>query len=215
MKKLFPILIISILFFAFAPEVKATSASLYLSPSAGDYTVGNTFSIEVKVNSGGVAINAADATLIFETNDLEVVKISKTDSVFSFWVEEPTYSNTVGTIDFAGGKPSPGYTGSVGTIVNITFKVKTAGMANITFAAGSILADDGRGTNILTHMGTGVYKLTAKDAESDDRFGVSVAISGNVAIVGAYGKGFSQLLEVVLLIIFTFVTAFVLTLLVT
>ncbi len=163
MKKLFLILIISILFFAFAPEIKATGASLYLAPSSGNYTVGNTFLVQVKINSGGVAMNAAEATLIFETNDLEVVKISKTDSVFSLWVEEPTYSNAVGTIDFAGGKPSPGYTGSAGTIISITFKAKTAGVANITFATGSVLADDGKGTNILTSMGSGVYNLTAKE----------------------------------------------------
>ena len=36
-----------------------------------------------------------------------------------------------------------------------------------------------------------------------------------VLIVGAFGTGFSQLLKVVLLIIFTLATAFVLTLLVT
>ena len=141
----------------------AQNASLYLSPSAGSYTVGNTFLVQLKVNSGGVAINAADGTLIFDPDKLEVKSISKTDSIFTLWVQEPIFSNSVGTINFAGGKPSPGFTGAAGTIINITFKAKTAGTTNLTFAAGSVLADDGKGTNILANMGSGTYRLTTRE----------------------------------------------------
>jgi hypothetical protein len=152
-----------ILFLWFIPQLaEAQSASLYLSPSTGTYTTGNTFLIQLKVNSGGVAINAADGTLVFDPDKLEVVKLSKTDSVFSLWVQDPVFSNSLGTINFSGGKPSPGFTGAAGTILNITFKAKTAGTANLTFAAGSVLADDGKGTNILTHMGSGSYTLTGR-----------------------------------------------------
>ena len=146
--------------------VMAQNASLYLSPSTGTYTVGNTFLVQVKVNSGGVAINAAEGTLIFDPDKLEVVKISKTNSIFSLWVKEPTFSNSLGTIEFAGGKPSPGFTGAAGTILNITFKAKTSGTANLTFAAGSVLADDGKGTNILANTGSGAYRLTTKKITS-------------------------------------------------
>ena len=34
-------------------EAKAASASLYLAPASGTYVIGSTFSISVKVNSGG------------------------------------------------------------------------------------------------------------------------------------------------------------------
>ena len=146
-----------------ALPVRAQRASLYLSPSTGTYTVGNTFLIQVKVNSGGVAINAADGVLVFDTDKLEVVKISKDNSIFSLWVQEPIFSNSLGTINFAGGKPSPGFTGAAGTIINITFKAKTSGTANLTFASGSVLADDGKGTNILASMGSGVYTLTTRE----------------------------------------------------
>jgi len=142
---------------------RAQNASLYLSPSTGTYTVGNTFLVQVKANSGGAAINAAEGTLIFDPDKLEVKSISKTDSIFTLWVQEPIFSNSVGTINFAGGKPSPGFTGAAGTIINITFKAKTSGTANLTFAAGSVLADDGKGTNILANMGSGTYRLTARE----------------------------------------------------
>jgi hypothetical protein len=135
---------------------------LYLSPSSGTYTTGNTFLIEIKVNSGGLPINAADGTLIFDSNILEVVNISKSGSIFSLWVQEPSFSNSMNKIDFAGGKPSPGYIGTAGTIINITFRAKTAGTANVTFASGSILADDGKGTNVLINMGGGAYTISGR-----------------------------------------------------
>jgi len=37
--------------------------------------------------------------------------------------------------------------------------------------------------------GQQLRKLTASDAESDDRFGSAVALSGNIAVIGAYGDG--------------------------
>jgi hypothetical protein len=151
------------IFFALTNKSYAQKASLYLAPSTGTYTVGNTFLVQVKVNSGGVAINAADGTLVFDPDKLEVVKISKEDSIFNLWVQEPTFSNSLGTINFAGGKPSPGFIGAAGTIINITFRAKTSGTANLTFASGSVLADDGKGTNILANTGSGLYKLVARE----------------------------------------------------
>jgi len=139
------------------------AASLYLAPSAGTYTTGNTFSVEVKVNSGGVAINAADGTLVFDPNDLEVRSVSKENSVFNLWVQEPTFSNSLGTISFGGGKPTPGFTGAAGTILTVVFRGKSTGTANVSFASGSVLADDGKGTNVLYNTGAGSYKLVTRE----------------------------------------------------
>jgi len=162
-------LLFCVLIFAFCilvPKVNAQRASLYFSPSSGTYTVGNTFLVQVKVNSGGVAINAADGTIIFDPDKLEVVRISKEDSIFTLWVQEPIFSNSLGTINFAGGKPSPGFIGAAGTIINIYFRAKTSGTTNLTFASGSVLADDGKGTNILGSLGSGVYNLLPKGIET-------------------------------------------------
>ncbi len=156
--------VLLILISGFSSDAEGASASLYLSPSAGTYTVGNTFSIQIKVNSGGVAINTSEGTLIFNPDKLEVKSISKTESIFSLWVQEPTFSNSLGTINFAGGKPTPGFTGAAGTIITITFQAKTATIepATVTFTSSSVLADDGKGTNILANMGSGSYKLIAR-----------------------------------------------------
>jgi len=145
------------------PDIARAATSLYLVPATGTYTVGNTFLIELRVNSGGEPINAADGTLVFDVDDFSVQSITKEGSIFVLWVQEPTFSNSLGTISFAGGKPSPGYTGSAGIIFHILVKAKTAGTANITFAAGSVLADDGKGTNVLGSMKGANYAFVARE----------------------------------------------------
>jgi len=142
--------------------VEAASGSLYLSPSSGIYTVGDTFSVIIRVNTDAMPINAAQGTLTFPSDKLSVVGVSKSGSIFTLWPNEPTYSNSSGTIIFGGGVPNPGYTGSAGKIIGITFSVKTSGAAVVNWSSGAVLANDGKGTNILASMGGGNYTLSAE-----------------------------------------------------
>lgn len=139
----------------------AAAATLSLSPSTGVYTAGQTFSAQVLVNSSGQGINAADGTITFNPAELAVVSISK-GSVFNLWTAEPAFSNTAGTITFSGGNPT-GYTGSAGGVLTITFRAQNAGTSRVQFISGSVLAADGRGTNVLTSMNGGNYTITAAD----------------------------------------------------
>lgn len=135
------------------------AASLYLSPSTSSRTVGIQFNVTVGVNSGGVAINAAQATVSFPTNILEVTGVSKSGT-FSLWPIEPSYSNARGTVSFAGGAPNPGYNGTAGSLITITFRGKATGTASVTLGSASVLANDGHGTNVLTSRGSGTYTIT-------------------------------------------------------
>jgi len=51
------------------PTAVAEAASLYLSPGSGSYAVGDSFNVTVGVNTDGVAINSAQATISFP-NDI-------------------------------------------------------------------------------------------------------------------------------------------------
>lgn len=135
-----------------------SSTSLYLSPASGAYTVDSVFSIKVKVNSGGTAVNAAEGVLIFNPNELQVVSLSKNGSIFSLWTTGPSFSNSTGNIIFGGGTPS-NFTGTSGTIITVTFRAKASASAKVTFSSGSVLAADGKGTNILVSMNNGVYAI--------------------------------------------------------
>lgn len=147
----------------------ADAATLVFSPSYGTYSVGNTFTVNVMVASSDQAMNAAEGVINFPTDKLTVVSLSKTGSAFSLWVQEPSFSNagTTGSINFEGVVLNPGYTGSGVKILTITFRARSAGVANISFASGfsSVLANDGDGTNILKSLGMGQYTLQTSAVE--------------------------------------------------
>ncbi|PLX21199.1 hypothetical protein C0584_03225 [Candidatus Parcubacteria bacterium] len=141
-------------------QADAASASLYLTPSSGTHVINSTFTVTVKVNTDGAPINAAEGTLVYDTDRLDVVSISKGGSIFNLWTADPV--DTGSSISFGGGIPRPGYTGAGGTLFSVTFKaVKTDG-AQISFSSGAVLANDGKGTNILASMGSGRYTISPK-----------------------------------------------------
>ncbi len=131
----------------------AQAASLSVSPASGSYSVGDSFSVNVLVSSPAQAVNAVSGSLIFPADKLQVTSISKTASVVNFWVQEPAYSNTAGTVDFEGVILNPGFTGGSGRIITISFKAKSSGIASISYSTGSVLANDGSGTNVLENNG--------------------------------------------------------------
>ncbi len=135
------------------------SASLFLSPSSGSYEQGSTFSVTVAVNSAQEAINAAEANLKFNPSLIRVRSISKANSIFAFWPEEPNFSNQDGIIKFVGGSPTS-YKGNFGRIITITFEAVQEGTAQISFTSGKILAADGLGTDITGSLLSASYTIT-------------------------------------------------------
>lgn len=158
---LLKILILGVILFTCATLAEA--ASLSLSPSTGVYQANSTFSVRVLVNTQGQSINAADASLSFNPRELSVVSVTRSGSIFNLWVAEPSFSNSAGTVSFSGGLPS-GYTGSAGNVMTVTFRATGSGPAKVNFASGSVLANDGRGTNVLTSMSGGTYTIQASSA---------------------------------------------------
>ena len=140
-------------------EATAQSASFYLSPRTGNYGVGENFSVNAFVNTQGIAINAAQATIKFPPEKLEVINISKSASIFTLWFQEPIWSNLRGEISFGGGLPSPGYRGEAGRIITIFFKAKSEGEAKVIFEKEIITANDPWGTNVFSFSQEGNYAI--------------------------------------------------------
>ena len=138
-------------FIIFSLPFFSNAATLFVAPESKDVKVGDTFSVLIDVNSQGVAINAATADMTFDNSLLSVQSIGFSNSIFSIWPEEPSYSNTTGNIHFSGGLYSPGWNGSTGAILRVTFKAKAVGQSTLTLKNGSVLANDGIGTNVLTN----------------------------------------------------------------
>jgi hypothetical protein len=137
----------------------ARAATLSFSPQSGTYFAGRSFSVAVVVSSPNEAMNAVQGEISFPTNDLEVLSVSDTNSIINLWVQSPTFSNGDGTIDFGGVAVSPGFEGNDGNIITIRFEAKNSGNAPLSFVSGSVLANDGQGTDILTSMGSANFVI--------------------------------------------------------
>ncbi|MDO8589714.1 MAG: cohesin domain-containing protein [bacterium] len=136
--------------------------TIFLSPLTGTYSVGDTFSVRIMVSSPQQSINAVSGVLSFPADSLQVTSISKIGSVLSLWIQEPSFSNSRGTVTFEGVVPNPGFSESNGRVLGVNFKVVGTGNALIRLTSGSLLANDGYGTNILKTLGTASFALEQK-----------------------------------------------------
>lgn len=140
--KIFFLIILFIPSFLFA-------ASLNITSSASEVKTGDIVNIKVVLNSSGAAVNSAEGVLNFPSDILEVISLDKSNSIFSIWVEDPSFSNSIGTISFSGGLPSPGFIGTNGKVISVVFHAKKSGTATFNISDGAVRADDGSGTSVL------------------------------------------------------------------
>lgn len=138
----------------------APSVTLSLSPTNQTVKVGSEFNatLIVSVPTPVDTFNAIESTLQFSNSKLQVVSISKIGSVLSVWSEEPSFSNTGGTIRFSGGRTSS-FSG-VGTVLTVKFRAIAVGDAALTLSSGSVLSNDGKGTNLLGLFVPGHYAIS-------------------------------------------------------
>jgi len=153
------ILLIFVFIFTLGVFSKAEAASLSISPSSGTYNIGQTFSVSVYVSSADQAMNAVSGVITFPADKVQVLSLSKSDSIINLWVQEPSFSNSNGTINFEGIVFNPGFQGNNGKIITISLKVKAIGTASLSFTSSAVLANDGQGTNILINIGNANYAL--------------------------------------------------------
>lgn len=138
----------AIVFLTFVPS--ADAAEIFASPSVGSFSVGETFSVSINIASDGKPINAVSGTLIFPKDKMSVLSVSKSGSVINFWPEDPSFLSSSGEVSFEGIILNPGFLGQSGKIATVFFRAEKEGRADLVFGSGSILANDGYGTEILT-----------------------------------------------------------------
>ncbi len=127
----------------------ASAATLTVAPVTTNVTVGDIVTVRLLVNSEGKALNLVDGTLTFPSDMLSAISLDTSQSILALWIQQPSFSNVEGTITFNGGVPSPGFTGSSGTVLAVTFEAKKAGKATLILNDAEVLANNGLGTDIL------------------------------------------------------------------
>jgi len=135
----------------------SSSASFYFSEPVALAEEGM-FSVDVLIATEHAAVNAAEGSIAFDENLLNIVDVSFDRSAFRFWVTEPTVTHATGTeahaasstIDFLGGSII-GYHGML-PIMTVTFQALSGAPSELVFASGGIYAADGYGTNVTSGM---------------------------------------------------------------
>lgn len=162
--KLIVIAFIVVAGFLFAGTVQA--ATLYLEASSANVTVGDLVTVKLLVNTQSKAVNNAEAVIRFPVSLVEVVSVNYKSSIFSLWVEQPSFSNTNGQLSFNGGIPNPGYIGKSGEVLSAIFRAKKAGTASFLFGSAAVRENDGLGTDILTSQFPTSINITSVAQES-------------------------------------------------
>jgi hypothetical protein len=163
--------------FLFVPSI-ASAANLVISPSSKTVNLGEIFTINVNVSSPNENINAVSGNIKYNSSNLDVVSVSKASSIIDFWSQEPTFSNQTGTINFEGVALSTGYQGSAGNVVTITLKSKKTGNTLMDILSGSVLANDGYGTDVTDALIDGTINVLSGSIEEEEEESVDTTPKG-------------------------------------
>ena len=133
-------------------------ATFSISPASGTYGVSKSFTVSIMADSPST-FNSANATIAFDPSRLSVTGVSKNNSAFSLWAVEPSFDNTKGSVSFEGGNTTP--LSGKKTLLAVTFKTLKEGSVPVTFTSGSVLAADGKGTDIAGAKNGATFEVSA------------------------------------------------------
>jgi hypothetical protein len=171
----FKIIIFSIFIFLFLP-LFVKGAILYFEPSKGEYHLGDTFIVDLRIDTEGECINTVKAIVSFPKDLLEAKDFSTGNSILSLWLEGPKIDQKEGLISFVGGIPGgfcgplPGEPEKPNLLGRIIFRVVSRdvprGLAEISFKEDSqVLLNDGFGTPAKLTLKEAIFTILPEKAE--------------------------------------------------
>jgi hypothetical protein len=123
-----------------APAVLAASTpSMSLSPSPASVTgAGQMVLVTVRENSVDLPVNAVQANVSYPSDKLELKYVNYTGGAFNIQAEE---TKTDGLVKMARGRDGGTSVKGDQQVATLTFVTKSAGTANLGFAAGSVVVN--------------------------------------------------------------------------
>lgn len=163
MKKQFIHLLFIFILVIFTPCI-SQAANIYFETTKENIRVGDTFIINVKIDSDKININSVDGKLIFEPNDNNIVvkDFNLANSIFKIWLQKPVLMEDNKTISFIGGIPGGFIQDNVG-LFNIIVEAKKEGTIVIKPKNMTIFANDGKGTIVPSTFKDINVKVSPKD----------------------------------------------------
>ncbi len=108
----------------------ARAAILYVDPQTVETVQGETFLVNLRLDSEGEVINVVELSLPYPSESLEVVSLIRGGSILSLWPEEPKADPETGAITLAGGVPN-GRIASSAEIITVLFRAKARGQIKL------------------------------------------------------------------------------------
>ena len=143
-------------------KLKASKAESALSITSPDEIsgVGKKFMVSINLDTFGNSVNAVQSYLEYDPKVLDVVSTSTEKSFCKFYPEN-NYDTSKGIIKLSCGSPYPGFSGK-NTIQEIEFLPKAIQTTKISLnQASMVLANDGKGTNLLKDLPSKEIKIKA------------------------------------------------------
>lgn len=152
----------------------------FVIPPKGQYRLGEIFPLKLEIVGLTTPINAVQTDLGFDPRKLQIVEISTQDSFANIFIQKEI-DNSQGYARLTGGLPNPGFFSDHGTFGTVYFKGVQPGLATIDYLSSSlILANDGRGTNILRNPPSISYLITPEAISQSDQQLQSASFSQTV-----------------------------------
>ncbi|MFA5051929.1 MAG: cohesin domain-containing protein [Patescibacteria group bacterium] len=138
----------------------ARAAVISAYPDHRTIAEGETFTVDIRLNSEQQVVNAVTAVITYPKDLLDVVGVSRGGSFLTLWPVEPTIDSEDSTIMLTAGIPNGSYVVD-GKIITITFMTKDVGGVEIGFneSSSSVLLNDGLGTPAALTLQSGIYRI--------------------------------------------------------
>ncbi|MBU1129813.1 hypothetical protein KKE45_00640 [Patescibacteria group bacterium] len=140
----------------FPPTPKTAS---FVIPSKGQFLLNEIFPMKIEIIGVKTAVNAVQTDITFDPNRLEVIDVLTKNSFANIFIQKEI-NNELGYTRLTGGLPNPGFFSDRGIFGTVLFQGKSPGPVKVEFLPSSmVLANDGRGTNILKDLASSSYLI--------------------------------------------------------
>lgn len=177
MKKILGSILIVLVLLTAKPAL-AAGPMLKFVPSTGTYTNGNTFKVNIGVDSGTEKVQGVDVVATFDASKVEVVSIEALDNeTFQFVMDKNIYNDTGKFTLWFTAMSQGSYDATVitGDLATVTFRPKTTGTINVNYActAGSTIDSNINNMSAVDVINcasniNGVYTITAGSDNTAD-----------------------------------------------
>jgi chitodextrinase len=174
------VLIVGAGYYVISSFAAAGAATLSLSPASLIVANNQTFTVDIREDSGSATVNAVQANLTYPSTSLEFVSVDATTSAFPLEAQSTGGGGSVTLARAINGGQTP-LTGSQ-LVARVTFKsLMTVGSATVSFGAGSAVVSSVDNTALTLTTLTGTY---APDTTAP-------SVPGNLHTTAANGSSIS------------------------